>query len=469
MISYEKFLQYSADPAAFRADLWVEVDGVPRRFGEVQDPWQAEDFAACDPGWQRCIGRPIEGAKLRAYLERPRGHSKTTDIAVMVTWALSFAPKIVSGYAAAADKDQARLLRDAILKLLRLNPWLAELLEVQQYIVRNVAAGHPGNGSQLEILSSDSGSSYGILPSFVITDELTNWQGDGDLWHSLVSSAAKVSTCMLVAISNAGRNAGDCWQWNAREHARTSPVWHFRTLDGPKASWLSEATLEEQRMILPGAVYKRLWLNQWVQGGDALDGADITACITQAGPMHGVERGYQFVGGLDLSTKRDRSALVVLGAHHETQRVRLASVQSWAPDASGQINLPDVQKALIEANERYRFRRVYFDPFQAALMAQQVERLGVKIEEYPFSGGNCNRMASCILETFRSRRIDLYNDPGLVKDLSKLNIVEKSFGFKLEAARDASGHADRAIALAIALPAAMELAGKRRVRLAVGI
>ncbi len=40
----------------------------------------------------------------------------------------------------------------------------------------------------------------------------------------------------------------------------------------------------------------------------------------------------------------------------------------------------------------------------------------------------------------------------------RLTIVERQFGFKLEAAHDAlSGHADTAFALAIALPAALEL------------
>ena len=46
-----------------------------------------------------------------------------------------------------------------------------------------------------------------------------------------------------------------------------------------------------------------------------------------------------------------------------------------------------------------------------------------------------------------SRKIDLYDDPLLVRDLSRLTIVEKHFGHKLEAVSAADGHADRAIAL----------------------
>ena len=47
-----------------------------------------------------------------------------------------------------------------------------------------------------------------------------------------------------------------------------------------------------------------------------------------------------------------------------------------------------------------------------------------------------------------------------IRDLRKLLIVEKQFGFKLEAAADKFGHADRAFALAIGLPMAMQMASR---------
>ena len=53
---------------------------------------------------------------------------------------------------------------------------------------------------------------------------------------------------------------------------------------------------------------------------------------------------------------------------------------------------------------------------------------------------------------FRERTISLYDDQELLRGLGKLSIVERSFGCKLEATRDKGGHADKAFALAIALP-----------------
>ncbi len=457
MLAHNVLTQIANSPAAFRDVVKIDRDGELVCLSSVLDPWQRSDFESTDAGWRRCVGLPVSGeVKLRAFRERPRGHSKTSDLAVMVSWALSFATRMTKGYAAAADKDQARLLRDAIALLIRTNPWLSEVLEVQNYTIKNIATGHPGAGSFLEILSSDVGSSYGLLPDFIICDELTHWQGEGDLWHSLISSAAKRSTCMVVVISNAGTGAGSSWQWKVREFARSSEGWHFSRIDGPQASWLSPAILEEQRLLLPPKVYRRLWLNEWVTGGDALDLNDIEAAVLHGAGMVGKEPGWRFCAGLDLGVKSDHSALVVLGANSAEQRVRLARCESWRP-IGGQVDLDAVSAGVLTAHRQFGLKRVLYDPHQCALMAQQLARAGVPMVEMPFVGGNLHQMASTLVESFRSKRLELYRDESLVTDLTQLCIAERSYGLKLEAKRSSNGHADRAIAMSICLPYAMEM------------
>ena len=107
---------FIASPAEFRRALIIDTDGGPRPLADVADAWQLKDFAALDDGWRRVAGWNVTG-KQRAYLERPRGHSKTGDLACMVAWVLLASRKRLSGVAAAADRDQAGLLRDAISKL----------------------------------------------------------------------------------------------------------------------------------------------------------------------------------------------------------------------------------------------------------------------------------------------------------------------------------------------------------------
>ncbi len=241
MIDAKTFSKYANSPEAFRADLLVDVDGLAKPFGKVMDEWQRADFESLDGALMRCNGRSDKEAKGRAYVERPRGASKTTDLAVIAVWALAFATRPIRGYCFAADRDQAALLKDAMDTIVRLNPWIGEILDVQKTLVVNKAEGHPAKGAKLEIFTSDVASSYGILPDIIIADELVHWVGDGSLWHSIISSAAKRSHCLLAVITNAGFI--DSWQWQVREAARTDDAWIFSRLDG-QASWMTEARLD---------------------------------------------------------------------------------------------------------------------------------------------------------------------------------------------------------------------------------
>jgi hypothetical protein len=479
MLNKQTYAKYAADPAAFRADLIVDVDGVARRFGDVQDDWQAADSAALDPALLRCAGRSDADARMRAYLERGRGHSKTTDLAIMAVWALAFSTRPLRGYCYAADKDQANLLRQAMETLVRLNPWLGEILTVEAHRVVNSAKGHPGEGGTLTIEASDVGSSYGILPDLIIADELVHWQGDGSLWHSLISSAAKRSNCLMVVISNAG--FVDSWQWGVREAARTDPAWIFSRLDGPQASWLTPERLAEQRRMLPAVAYARLWGNQWSSGGgDALTPADIAAAfLPDLQPMTGKEPNWLFVAGVDLGLTRDCSAVVVLGvpAGGKSGRIRLAHNRLWRPTLGRKIDLTEVERHILELDRQYNLETVAFDPWQMEHLAQRLEAdtghrrrnamrqrwsKGPWMREIPPTAANLREQATLIIESFTDRRLQLYDCEPLRRDLLKLRCEEKSYGIRLTSPRDGDGHGDTFSAFSLALLVGHELAGKKR-------
>lgn len=463
-----------SSPSEFRKRLRVEAGGVLRTLDSVMDDWQRRDFENLDPGWMRTAGVELAGGGVaagdggesgggsggdgddvvsRGYLERPRGHSKTSDLAVMVAWALFASRRKILGNAIAADKEQARLLRESVKNLTLANAWLAEYLVCERDRVRN-----PHTLSELTILSSDAGSAYGQTPNFIVCDELTHWGAGGqDCWNAVFSAAAKRADCMLTIISNAGMGMGKSWQWSIREAARLSPDWYFSRLEGPKASWISQRKLTEQRQLLPESAYNRLWMNLWTQNsGDALNPDDIQACCTLAGPQQ-PEEGTVYVAGLDLAVKHDHAGFVILGAEPGSGRVKLAQVYSWEP-VGGQVDLAAVERQVLESAEQYCLAWVGVDPHQAQYMMQRLGQAGVPVAEVWFSGENLRRMAAEILSAFRSRRIDLFSDFLLLQDLGKLSIVERNFGYRLIAVSDQFGHADRGTALSIALPMAMEYA-----------
>jgi phage terminase large subunit-like protein len=148
----------------------------------------------------------------------------------------------------------------------------------------------------------------------------------------------------------------------------------------------------------------------------------------------------------------------VLAASVANQQTYLAHCESWAPPPNGTISLETVRQAIIAAHGRFRLDGLFYDPFQCALMAEQLAGLGIPMYPVPFTPTNLDAMARALLSAFRDRSIHLYRDPDLLRDLSRLSIVERPAGFRLHATRDQHGHCDRATAFAIGLPAAMEWA-----------
>jgi len=462
------------NPSEFRNLLMIDTTSGPEPFNERVEAWQEADFQALDSGWQRAvIGTSHKATFSRAWLERPRGHSKSSDIAIMAAWALCASDRQISGYAGAGDRDQAGILRNAIGRLLFINPWLSKILEVQNYRVMNKRTG-----SHLEIISSDAPTSYGLNPDFLICDEVVHWP-KRDLFDSLLSSSAKRSTCMLVCISNAGLQ--DDWAWELREKVRVDPDWHFSRLEGPVATWITPEQLAENERLLPNIAYQRLWLNRWTTGGgDALSPDVINAAFAGNHRRHqSSQDGFEYVGGLDLGVTRDASALVILGVKRSYEghgRIRLAHTQIWRPAKDKKIKLQEIEDTLIKMHQRFKLKCLNFDPWQATHMAQRLTAAGlgvpsteriqasgyVPMTEVTQGGSNLQAMATTLIEAFNDYRIELYDDPDLRRDLFKFRIEEKSYGYRLVSPRDENGHGDMGSAFAMAMLAASELAGKRQ-------
>lgn len=463
-------LNLQQSPAAFREALLIDADGGPRPLSECIEDWQRKDFEALDDGWRRAaLGSQVEAKYQRGWIERGRGSSKSSDLAVMASYALFAARRPLSGIAAAGDQDQARLLRDAVGRLCYLNAWLGSIIEVQNYRVINIHTG-----STLEIISSDAPTSYGLTPDCIIADEIVHWK-KRDLWDSLLSSAAKRANCMLVVITNAGLQ--DDWQWTTREIVRTDPSWYFSRLEFGQASWITSDRLAEQERLLPGIAFRRLWKNEWTTGGgDALSPEVIAAAFhDELRPMSEAMPGYTFVAGVDAGITRDASAICILGvrtSHAGHARLRLAYTKVWRPEKDKKVNLGDVELALIQAHAHFNLKQISFDPWELRFLASRLQSGGMgrldqramlPLVEVSPSGANLQRMASALLEAFNDRRIELYREPDLHRDLTRLRVEERSYGFRLVSPRDMFGHGDVCSALQLAILAATAIAAEPRI------
>ena len=453
--------QAKHDPASYRQFLRLGAPPTPR-LCDVLQPWQARDFTALDDAW-RSLATPQHLATLRrAYLERPRGHSKTTDTAVQVTWILQWSPRTVRGLAAAADQDQATLIHTAIADLIRHNPVLCPDLVVQKGLIRNALTK-----SELQVISSDVSSSWGQLPDFVICDELCHW-AQADLWYSLCSSAAKKPGCVLVVLTNAGIGSG--WQWDVREAARTSPEWHFSSLHGPQAPWITPATLAEQKRLLPPMVYARLWENLWQHSdGEFVTLAEADACLdpawseqTQATP------GRSYIAAIDYAEKHDRTVGVVV--HREGQRILVDRMDVAVPQPGRPVLVEWVERWLVQIARDFAPVQFILDEYQLLSIIQRYKDV-YNVRRFDFGSGRGNHaLALALRNLIVHRQVQWFPGCGqlptttarddLATELASLILRTSSGGrVRIDHRRETGHHDDRAFALGAACLEAIQSPG----------
>lgn len=461
------------------------------------DPWQESDFAATDNAWLRLGGYDAPDSPRRVWIERPRGHSKTSDLALQALWALYHGKRCLRGLAAAADQDQARLLLDACNRLVMANDWLGKTLTGKQAIeVQRDRIINHATGSVLNVISSDVGSSFGALVDWIVVDELTHHTDNKgeQLWGSLFSTAAKKRDCLLLVITNAG--SLETWQGRLREAVRNDPAWCFRRLEGPQASWLTASQLDEQKRLLPGPVYARLWLNEWQSGsGSLFDRDDIAAITTLNGPCLERRDGWQLFAGLDLGITKDASCLVVCGFHkgfsreipserpviHNstirvladlgmvdtparpveyfrelgTGRLEVCYIELWKPSTGHRVDISAIESRIIALHKRLGFR-LAIDQWQAELLSQRLRQAGVPVKAVAATPSILQEQASLIQDAIKERTLSMYPHEELATDIVRLKLEDRGHSYRLTSPRvgeSAGGtrHGDSASALMLAL------------------
>ena len=424
-------------------------------FSECVQLWQLDDIQALDQAWQtlaKSESACTDSVTRRAYIERPRGHSKTSDMALQISWILLAAKSPVIGLAAAADRDQANFLHDAIQRLAAANSSLFEQLTFTQHQIKNRRTG-----SRLEVISSDVKSSFGALPDFVVCDELCHWEKP-EMWFSLLSSAAKKPDCVLSILTNAGVGRG--WQWDVREHARTSDAWYFSSLSGPHAPWITNEWLTEQRALLPESVFNRLWLNQWQHS----DGNFVT--LEEAEACQSASRSYQvdgqpgvnYVAAIDYAEKHDFTVGVV--CHREGGKTIIDRMDVVQPQASRPTPIQWVEDWIEDVGSRFHHVRFIVDEYQLLSTIQRLEGK-YPIERFAFQSGQGNeRLAVHLRQLVLHQQIEWYPECGRISamyrddletELSSLLLRQTSRGrIRIDHLSDGRHHDDRAFALGMA-------------------
>ena len=449
----------AADFLIFARGLKIHSAGGPRVFENCMAGFQRECFEDVAPNLQALRIGDMPDMR-RFWIERTKKASKDADLAVMLMWLMAFPLRPFYAQVGAADRDQAAIVKERMIRLLHYNTWLNEYVEVVQWEVRSKKTLADGVTpmAKLQIMASDIGGAHGGTPELLVLNELSHvvkWE----FIENLMSNAAGVPQGVVIVATNAGVKGTKPEVW--RKNALTSESWSCWMLSKP-APWHSQTDVEDERSRLTRSQFRRLWLGEWVSGkGDALDEEEINHCFdgTVKGPGTSPEPGWRYLIGLDIGINKDHSGAVVLGVSDKQRLIKLVDMRAWSPkDYGGEVNLEDVMDWCRIQGRHWR-GVLHYDPHQAKLMAQQLRR-DMPCVEMTFSRpSNRVAMATSFIQVMQNRLLKCYDDEeGRVRrDFGKFNIVETPSGLKLEAVSDEYGHADVGTALVICLPAAVEM------------
>lgn len=447
------YLSASTHPQQFRHRVRLS-NNTNQPLSQILLPWQSQDFNALDPAWLSLAGKTsLTPPFRRAYLERPRGHSKTTDTAIQLSWILQYSQQPLKGICTAADLDQALLIHQAISKLVQSNQILLPHLVLQKQTILN-----PNNNCKLSFLSSDIQSSWGLLPDFIICDEIAHWT-KSEYWFSLLSSAAKSPHCLIIVLSNAG--IGTDWQWQLRESARTSKQWHFSTLDGPQAPWIKSTWLEEQQKLLPPSVYNRLWNNQWQHSeGTFLSLKEAEACRNTS--LSSAKKGHsqhQYIAAIDYAEKHDYTVATIIHQHQSQIIVDRMDVTAPTPESPTPVSW--VSDWLESVATQFPNLTIVIDPWQLIGLIQQYESQ-FHIKRFEFLSGKANhKLALTLRQLILEQRLSWYEHCGQLQQDSHRDDLETelasvflkqspSGSVRIDHKTSANHHDDRVFALGAA-------------------
>ncbi|WP_425154694.1 terminase large subunit [Candidatus Palauibacter sp.] len=319
-------------------DVWLDyqVDGLRELFGRVDD-------------------QGLRQYRI-AFWFLPKKSGKSTLAAAVALYGL-FAdgeegPEV---YSVAKDRDQAALVFDVAAQMRVRMPELKAVSTIREHLK---TISYPARSGFYKVLTADAAGTHGIIPSFVVFDEI-HTQKDRRMWAAIEESMRTVERRepLLFVITHAGEDT-DTLAYELWEHAkaiqageRTDPQF-FPMIYGadPGDDWtdpavwrkaipgLGKLVLEkeiaaavERAKVMPSAQYdlRRYQLNEWLEGGIGwIDLADWDAC---SGPVPEDELvGRECTAGLDLSSTTDMTALGLVFAREDGTHDTL--MWYWVPE-----------------------------------------------------------------------------------------------------------------------------------------
>lgn len=366
--------------------------------------------------WQHSILSTMlvrDGGRRRyneALLGLPRKNGKSTLASAIALYFLILEGTLHDAgaevYAAAASKDQAKIVFSEAKRMILSSPHLKDACQIYRdaIVVKDT-------GAIFRVLSADGRLQHGLNPSCVIIDEL-HAHRDPELYYALRTGSGAREEPLIVSITTAGFDLGTvCGELYLRGVKGEDPRLFFHWLGvaddelddydawaaANPASWITRQWLIEQSRSIPQGVFHRLHLNRWTRTEQLwLPKGSQAACVTDEVKLRD---GDVVDMGVDMGRKHDTAAVAIVGPLDEETGLRPVEGMTWgawpdpsrpAPNAHETINGDRVSFDLVEdfirdAARRFNVRTVAFDPWRFDRSAETLMNEGIEMLEFPQS------------------------------------------------------------------------------------
>lgn len=392
------------------------------------------------------------------YKNRPRlilvslakKNGKSTFSAIVLSWFL-ITQEPGEIYICSNSKDQSSFITyRKIVSMIRKNPKLNEKCRIYIDYIENIKTG-----TILRCLSSSYRSSAGLNCLLICIDELASFDTDSLRFFFEELQLSPVYEYPLILVtSTAGRSEeGILWDLVKESKKGNTPESYFYIKQGEEAnpsSFVTQKYLDSQEHK-PGMrpnLFKRLHKNLWVSEEDSfITDEEFRACIN-----------YKLVRrpkikipiwlGLDVGYRNDYTA--ICGVGKVSNKIFSVDHKVYIPLETEELQFDDVKRYLIELSKIYDIQSLYFDPYQAIQLSQDLKKEKINMVELPQTQGNCIAFSQCLFNLIKSQGIIFYESEEFRLSLINCKVVYSSRGWRI-VKKSGTKKIDLAIALAMAV------------------
>jgi phage terminase large subunit-like protein len=114
-----------------------------------------------------------------------------------------------------------------------------------------------------------------------------------------------------------------------------------------------------------------------------------------------------------------------------------------------ELQFDDVKRYLTELNSLYAIQGVYFDPYQAIQLSQDLKKENINMVELPQTQSNCIAFSQCLFDLIKNKKVGFYQSEEIRLSLVNCKVIYSNRGWRI-IKKTGTKKIDLAIALAMA-------------------